>query len=44
MKAVKKEFEAAHKGVTVELVPIEAQENDYYTKARADEPVGLDGA
>ncbi|SMG49983.1 extracellular solute-binding protein [Agreia pratensis] len=32
MKAVKKEYEAKHKGVTVELVPIEAQENDYATK------------
>ncbi|MBF4633922.1 extracellular solute-binding protein [Agreia pratensis] len=32
MKAVKKEYEAEHKGVTVELVPIEAQENDYATK------------
>ncbi|CAD5997140.1 extracellular solute-binding protein [Agreia sp. COWG] len=32
MKAVKTQYEAAHKGVTVELVPIEAQENDYATK------------
>ena len=32
LKRVKKDFEAAHKGMTVELVPIEAQENDYATK------------
>ncbi|TFD87117.1 extracellular solute-binding protein [Cryobacterium lactosi] len=32
MKAVKKAFEAANEGLTVELVPIEAQENDYATK------------
>jgi len=32
LKKVKKDFELAHKGVTVELVPIEAQENDYATK------------
>ena len=32
MKAVKKEYEAANKGVTVKLVPIAASENDYYTK------------
>ena len=32
MKEVKKAFEAAHKGITVELVPIEAQEDDYATK------------
>ena len=32
MKSVKTAFEAANKGVTVELVPIEAQENDYATK------------
>lgn len=32
MKTVKEEFEAAHDGITVQLVPIEAQENDYATK------------
>ncbi|WP_150309095.1 extracellular solute-binding protein [Planctomonas psychrotolerans] len=32
MKAVKEAFEAEHEGITVELVPIEAQENDYATK------------
>jgi multiple sugar transport system substrate-binding protein len=32
MKAVKADFEAAHKGMKVDLVPIEAQENDYATK------------
>ena len=32
MKLVKKEYEAAHKGTTVKLVPIQAAENDYYTK------------
>lgn len=32
MKAVKKEYEANNKGVTVKLVPIAASENDYYTK------------
>jgi multiple sugar transport system substrate-binding protein len=32
MKGVKKTFEAAHKGLTVQLMPIEAQENDYATK------------
>ena len=32
MKDVKKTFEAAHKGLTVQLMPIEAQENDYATK------------
>ena len=32
MKAVKAAYEAEHKGMTVELVPIEAQENDYATK------------
>ena len=29
---VKEEFEAANEGVTVELVPIEASQNDYFTK------------
>jgi multiple sugar transport system substrate-binding protein len=29
---VKEEFEATHDGVTVELVPIEASSNDYFTK------------
>jgi multiple sugar transport system substrate-binding protein len=32
MKAVAKQYEAAHKGYTVKLVPIQAAENDYYTK------------
>ncbi|MGN8049463.1 extracellular solute-binding protein [Curtobacterium sp. 22159] len=32
MKVVKKEFEKEHPGKKVELVPIQAQENDYYTK------------
>jgi multiple sugar transport system substrate-binding protein len=32
MKAVKEQFEAEHEGMTVELVPIEALENDYFTK------------
>lgn len=32
MKEVKKAFEAENKGLTVELVPIEAQQNDYFTK------------
>jgi multiple sugar transport system substrate-binding protein len=32
MQAVKKEYEAAHPGYTVELEPIQADENDYYTK------------
>ncbi|MBL7257810.1 extracellular solute-binding protein [Paractinoplanes lichenicola] len=32
LQDVKKEYEAAHAGYTVELVPIEASENDYYTK------------
>jgi len=32
MKAVKAAYEATHDGITVELVPIEAQENDYATK------------
>ena len=32
MKAVKDVFEAEHEDVSVELVPIEAQENDYATK------------
>jgi len=32
MIGVKKAFEAAHKDVTVQLMPIQAQENDYATK------------
>ena len=32
MQTIKKEYEAAHPGYTVELEPIEAAENDYYTK------------
>jgi multiple sugar transport system substrate-binding protein len=32
MKKVKTQFEAAHPGYTVKLLPIEAAENDYYTK------------
>ncbi|MFC9559490.1 extracellular solute-binding protein [Agromyces sp. NPDC056965] len=32
MKEVKAAFEAEHEGLTVELVPIEAQQNDYFTK------------
>lgn len=32
MQKVKTEFEAAHPGVKVQLVPIQAQEADYYTK------------
>jgi multiple sugar transport system substrate-binding protein len=32
MKQVKAAFEAENGGVTVELVPIEAQQNDYFTK------------
>jgi len=32
MKEVKKQFEAANKGVKVQLIPIQAAENDYYTK------------
>jgi multiple sugar transport system substrate-binding protein len=32
MRAVKEAYEAKHKGVTVKLVPIEAQQNDYFTK------------
>ncbi len=32
MKKVKAAYEAAHPGYTVKLVPIEAAENDYYTK------------
>ncbi|TFD70172.1 extracellular solute-binding protein [Cryobacterium sp. Hb1] len=32
MKAMKEAFEAENEGLTVELVPIEAQENDYATK------------
>jgi multiple sugar transport system substrate-binding protein len=32
MKQVKDDFEAEHEGMTVELVPIEAQQNDYFTK------------
>ena len=32
LKGVKKEFEASHKGITVDLQPISASEDDYYTK------------
>jgi multiple sugar transport system substrate-binding protein len=32
LKDVKKQYEAAHPGYTVNLQPIEASENDYYTK------------
>jgi multiple sugar transport system substrate-binding protein len=32
MKRVKTQYEKAHPGYTVKLVPIEAAENDYYTK------------
>jgi multiple sugar transport system substrate-binding protein len=32
LQKVKKEYEAAHPGYTVKLEPIEASENDYYTK------------
>ena len=32
LQDVKKEYEAAHAGYTVKLLPIEAAENDYYTK------------
>jgi multiple sugar transport system substrate-binding protein len=32
MKKVKAEYEAAHPGYTVKLLPIVASENDYYTK------------
>ncbi|TCK66361.1 extracellular solute-binding protein [Curtobacterium sp. PhB136] len=32
MKVVKKTYEKEHPGVKVTLVPIQAQENDYYTK------------
>jgi len=32
MNKVKKEYEAAHKGMTVKLEPIQADENSYYTK------------
>ncbi len=32
MKSVAKQYEAAHKGYTVKLIPIQASENDYYTK------------
>ncbi|WP_022884855.1 extracellular solute-binding protein [Glaciibacter superstes] len=32
MKEVKAAFEAENEGMTVELVPIEAQQNDYFTK------------
>lgn len=32
MQRLKKTFEATHKGITVQLMPIEAQENDYATK------------
>ncbi|NUS51036.1 MAG: extracellular solute-binding protein [Nocardioidaceae bacterium] len=32
LKGVKKEFEKSHKGITVDLQPISASEDDYYTK------------
>jgi multiple sugar transport system substrate-binding protein len=32
LQSVKKEFEASHKGMTVDLQPISASEDDYYTK------------
>ena len=32
MKSVKKQYEKLHPGVTVDLIPIQADENDYYTK------------
>jgi multiple sugar transport system substrate-binding protein len=32
VKGVQKQFEKQHPGVTVQLIPIEAPENDYYTK------------
>lgn len=32
MERAKKQFESAHKGVTVDLVPIKAEGADYYTK------------
>jgi multiple sugar transport system substrate-binding protein len=32
LKKVKTQYEAAHPGTTVKLLPIEASENDYYTK------------
>nr|BFE55683.1 extracellular solute-binding protein [Dactylosporangium thailandense] len=32
LKRVKGEYESAHPGYTVKLLPIEASENDYYTK------------
>ena len=32
LQEVKEEFEETHEGLTVELVPIEAQQNDYFTK------------
>jgi multiple sugar transport system substrate-binding protein len=32
MKRVKKQYEAEYKGSTVKLIPIQAAENDYYTK------------
>ncbi len=32
MAKVKREYEQAHQGTTVKLIPIEAAENDYYTK------------
>lgn len=32
MQTVKKEYESAHPGYTVKLEPIQASENDYYTK------------
>ena len=32
LQKVKSQYEAAHPGYTVKLLPIEASENDYYTK------------
>jgi multiple sugar transport system substrate-binding protein len=32
MQTLKKQYEAAHPGTTVQLEPIQASENDYYTK------------
>jgi len=32
LKKVKKQFEKKHPGMTVKLIPIQAAENDYYTK------------
>ncbi|MGW9113147.1 extracellular solute-binding protein [Microbacterium sp. NPDC055683] len=32
LQEVKSDFEETHEGITVELVPIEAQQNDYFTK------------